>query len=139
MSKPVAGLIACCKKKKDRPCKAVDLYTSTLFSYSLKFCTQRGLSVYILSAKYRMIKGDKIIYPYDKTLLSMEKEEIDQWEQCVASQVKNEFGSSPLLVLAGSKYLGFSKLVENPIIDPLRGMGIGVRLSWLKNQTKATR
>lgn len=136
MTRPVAALISCVSKKQNKPCSAIDLYTSPLFKKSVKFANKYGLSIYILSAKYYLVRSDRIIAPYDLTLNSMSRSELDQWAKVTAEQIKTEFNNGTLLVLAGSKYLSFTKYTDNPIIDPLKNLGIGKRLQYLDKHTK---
>lgn len=135
MSKPVAGLIACVSKKQSRPCKAIDLYTSDLFKKSVRYINQFGLPIYILSAKYNLIRSDRVIVPYDLTLNNLKKSELEKWAIVTAEEIKNEFGDQTLLVLAGKKYLSFSQYTNNKIIDPLKTLGIGKRLQYLKSHS----
>jgi hypothetical protein len=136
MTKPVAALLSCVKSKKGVPCEAQDLYVSPLFKLSKAYALQYGLPVYVPSAKYKLVPGTRIIAPYEKTLNEMTHLDVDQWSRDVAESIRMEFDRSPLLVLAGSSYLGFSKYVDNTIINPLAGLAIGKRLQWLKQNTK---
>lgn len=137
MTRPVAALISCVKSKAKRPSKAVDLYISSLFLFSRQYAEQRGLPIFILSAKYGLIEGDRIIAPYEKTVNKMSQIELSEWGCRVRSQVQDRFNEDDaLLVLAGSRYLAFSEGLKNPIIDPLKGLSIGKRLQWLKHHTK---
>jgi len=132
MTRPVAGLISCVSLKQKRPAPAIELYQSDLFKKSRKFVEKYHLPIYILSAKYGLIPSSKIIEPYDLTLNTMSKQEIAEWADRVAASVKDDFGSSPLLVLAGEKYLSFAARCENKIIAPLGKLSFGRRLQYLK-------
>jgi len=131
MTRPVAALISCVSQKKDTAGPAKDFYVSPLFQKSKTFAESLGLEVWILSAKYGLIKGNVLVSPYETTLNRMSKSQIEQWAVWVGSQVSNEFGEKTLLVLAGEKYLRFSCYCLNPIINPLKGKPIGKRLQWL--------
>jgi hypothetical protein len=135
MNKPAAALIACVKSKHPKPMAAKDLYASALFTKSRSFAEQRGLPVYILSAKYGLISGDRIITPYEQTLNTMGRDEISIWAANVAKDIQSTFGDQALLVMAGEKYLSFCDLVSNPIINPMKGLSIGKRLQWLNHHT----
>lgn len=137
MNRPIAALIACVKSKNKKPMKAEDLYCSDLFLKSKKFAKQKGCKIYILSAKYGLIPGDKVIVPYEQTLNAMAKDQIDKWADDVATAINMTFSKTDtLLVMAGSKYLAFLAKIQNPIIDPMKGLSIGRRLQWLKHHTK---
>lgn len=136
MTKPAAALIACVKSKHPRPMAARDIYSSALFQKSAHFAESKGLIVYVLSAKYLLIPGDRVIAPYEQTLNKMTKTEIEEWGVNVADQIKQSFGDDVLLVLAGEKYLSFCQHISNQIINPMKGLSIGRRLQWLNQHTK---
>ncbi len=136
MSKPVAILISCVSMKASKPCIAKELYISPLFKKAYQWATQYKIPIYILSAKYGLIKDDQYISPYEKTLNNMSKDEIDLWGKSTAQSISRIIGGGDLLVLAGEKYLTFSKYCENKIINPLKGLGIGKRLQWLDQHIK---
>jgi len=135
MDKPAAALIACVKSKHPKPMAAKDLYSSALFTKSKAFVEQRGLTVYVLSAKYGLISGNRIIAPYEQTLNNMGRDEVAAWAATVAKNIQSTFGDQALLVMAGEKYLSFCDLVSNPIINPMKGLSIGKRLQWLNHHT----
>lgn len=115
---------------------AKDLYSSSLFVKSRFFAEGLGLPIYVLSAKHGLIPGDKIIAPYNQTLNTMTRNEIEEWASGVARGVQGAFGDQALLVMAGSKYLSFLSKVKNPVINPMKGLSIGRRLQWLKQHTR---
>lgn len=128
--------IGCCKKKMDFPCKSIDMYNSTLFKYCYNYSLDKG-NVYILSAKYGLLKTDNIISPYDKTLKSMDKNEIKKWYDNVKLQMiengidKNE----EAMFLCGKLYYeGLLDYFSGNISIPLEGMSIGQRLHFLKEK-----
>lgn len=131
MSRPAAVLISCVSLKQKKPCIAREMYVSPLFKKSLIYAQRTGLPIYILSAKYGLIPEDKIITPYDLTLNTMSKKELMAWALMVSDQIKNMIGGGALLVLAGSRYLSFTQLIDNKIIDPMNKLPIGKRLQWL--------
>jgi hypothetical protein len=129
-------LIACCKKKRKIPCRADELYTSPLFSKSLQFANQFGRPICVLSAKHHLIPASQIVAPYDSSLESFSKDALIAWSKKVASQINSQFADKTILVLAGSKYLGFTEFCSNEILDPLHRLEIGDRLAWLKVNIK---
>ena len=63
-------LIVACSKNKSNISrgKARDLYTGQLFLKSAAYADKHGLELYIVSAKYGLIKGDTIINTYNEKL-----------------------------------------------------------------------
>ncbi|MFN3694449.1 MAG: DUF6884 domain-containing protein, partial [Ignavibacterium sp.] len=132
-------LISCTKKKG--PCKtqAQYLYTSPLFKYSLEYARiLKPDKIFILSAKYGLLRLEEEIEPYDKTLNDMSDDEIKSWALKVLEKLKMEcdLETDEIIFLAGEKYwkdivcLGNIKNYRTP----LEGKGIGERLQWLKQQ-----
>lgn len=65
-------LISCVKTKLDHPAKAEDLYISDLFVKNLTFARKlKPDYIFILSAKYGLLKLNDRIAPYEKTLNQM--------------------------------------------------------------------
>lgn len=83
------AFISCVKTKQN---KAQDMYISDLFKKSLKYAKQHADKIYILSAKYGLLKLDEIIYPYEKTLNGLSEYEKKEWAYKVFKQFINEGG-----------------------------------------------
>jgi hypothetical protein len=107
------ALISCVSQKTNFPNKVKDLYISPLFKKTWEYNTKidRPDGVFILSALHGLIKYDKVIDPYDKTLLDMSKEEALEWAEKVKSQIKETFETNGriledyhFMIYAGSKY-----------------------------------
>ena len=107
------ALISCVSQKASFPSKCKDLYISPLFKktweYNVKVDRPEG--VFILSALHGLIKYDKVIEPYDKTLLDMSKEEALEWAEKVKKQIIETFETNGrkledynFKIYAGSKY-----------------------------------
>ena len=64
------AIIGCSKSKQNYACRADEMYTGTIFIKSYNVAKQITDNVYILSAKYGLLKPDNIIEPYDLALLS---------------------------------------------------------------------
>ncbi|MGA8941654.1 MAG: DUF6884 domain-containing protein [Thermoactinomyces sp.] len=59
------AFVSCTRKKKDYPCSAENLYSaSALFRKAFSFGKDRYDKVYIVSAKYGLLKPDEEIEPY---------------------------------------------------------------------------
>ena len=130
-------LIACCKEKLKHSAPAKDLYVSALFQKSRAWAENNGYPFAILSAKHGVIDPDAIIDPYDLSLNGMSNVGRTRWNYKVENQLMSRAdlrSTDRLIVLAGKHYLGFSALVPFAIETPLEGLGIGKRLSWLKQR-----
>jgi hypothetical protein len=137
MSKRIV-LISCGSRKRDHPAIAAELYTGSLFRYSLEYA--RSLEpdlIFILSAKHGLVRLDQIIEPYDETLNKKSSAEITAWAEsalnCLAKFCaldRDEF-----IVLAGDKYRKLLLPQMQNAKVPLKGLGIGKQLQYLKNAT----
>jgi len=132
-------LISCVSRKLDRKAKAKDLYVSTLFRYNLKYAKSLNPDrIFILSAKYGLVGLEEEIPPYNKTLNSMKSEEIKKWACDVISQLnkKADLKNDEFIFLAGEKYRKhIIPRISNYKI-PLKGLGIGKQLKFLKEKTR---
>ena len=63
-------ILACSKTKKSHTCPAEEMYTGMTFKSGLVLARHFNLEVFILSAKYGLIKHDTIIETYDEKLTS---------------------------------------------------------------------
>jgi len=131
-------LISCASRKLDRKAKAKDLYVSTLFRYNLKYAKSLNPDkIFILSAKYGLVGLEEEILPYDKTLNSMKSEEIKKWAGDVIAQLnkKADLKNDEFVFLAGERYRKYlAQSISNYKI-PLKGLGIGKQLKFLKEKT----
>jgi len=120
--------------------QARELYCSTWFLKARDYVEAHALPWFILSAKYGLVNPDQVIQPYNLTLKDMAADERRAWARMVASglQGKCEKGTF-IIIFAGQYYREY--LI--PVIEgwgceievPLRGLGIGQQLKWLKNNT----
>lgn len=134
----IVALISCTKKKRQGTFEAKYLYDeSPLFKKSYQYAKQCTDKIYILSAKYGLLKDSDIVYTYDETLNKKNKKEREKWGTLVKNQLSNEFDlkNTKFLILAGNNYL-------HPIEDifelepdlPLKNLGLGKRLKWLNSK-----
>ena len=132
-------LVSCVKKKLDHAAKAKDLYTSTLFRLSWEYAeTLKPDKIFILSAKYHLLDPEKVVEPYNQTLLRMSADEQKEWASEVLNALSKEadLKNDKFVLLAGRPYL---KYIEQEIAykeEPLKGLSIGKRISRLKELTK---
>jgi hypothetical protein len=131
------GLISCVASKTDHAAPAADLYTSPLFAMARGYVEARCSVWFVLSAKYGLLAPDRIVEPYEQTLLKMKKPERQQWaDQVTAALEKVLQKDDEIWVLAGARYREF--LVPwltargHPVEIPLKSLAIGRQLQWLK-------
>lgn len=134
------GLVACSAGKLDRAAPARELYTSDLFRKSLAFARSCCSATYVVSALYGLVEIEQVIEPYDKTVARMSVVERTRWAAEIAEQVIARHGRELYAILAGKAYAYplYCELFDRGgfITEPLRGMQIGERLSWLAAQTR---
>ncbi len=140
-------LIACVSKKGRSKAKAKDLYTSSLFKYSLAYAySLKPDKIFILSALHHLLDLEKEIEPYDVTLSNVPKnkrkpglkvldnEEKDEWGKKVIQQLseKSDLKNDRYIILAGLEYIKpIIKHIKH-IEQPLKGLRQGERLKFLK-------
>ena len=127
--------ISCVKTKRRHVCRAEELYTSPLFRLSLMYA--RSLEpdmVFILSAKYGLLRLDDVVEPYEQTLNAMPKVERLAWADRVLAQLRSVVAleSDTLVLLCGAKYREHLVPYIRHAKVPLKGMSLGQQLSWLK-------
>ena len=121
-------LIGCSKSKLDHQRPAYCLYTGDLFKKQMQYAddilqpaNQYNSKVMILSAKHGLLELDKVIKPYDLSL----------------NDLFIDFKS--VVFLAGKKYreplssLLLSSFSPFKILEPLKGMGIGLQKQFILN------
>jgi hypothetical protein len=137
------ALVSCCGPKLDHAAPAKDLYVSDLFKKSRAWAERYCDRWAILSAKLRLVGADEVIEPYDVTLSEMTRTEREAWAQRTGAQIGRGLPRrrSPvtLVFLAGELYVACARHIPGPQVpreEPLKGMQIGERLSWLKDQLR---
>ncbi|MDY9924378.1 DUF6884 domain-containing protein [Methanobacterium sp.] len=140
MSKIV--LIACSKAKFHQKAKAQDMYEGILFKKSLKYAKSINADfIFILSAKYGLLRLDEEIEPYDKTLNKMPINEKKLWADSVLNQLKrvSNLDNDKFLFFAGDNYRKFliPHIVNYEI--PMERLGIGKQLKWLTENNKMSK
>jgi len=128
-------LISCVSKKLPKKSKAQDLYISPLFQYNLRYAKSlKADKIFILSAKYGLLNLDEEIGPYDETLNEMNSNEIEKWANSVLNELSklSDIKNDEFIFLAGDKYRKYLILHMNNYKIPLKGLGIGKQLKYLK-------
>lgn len=130
-------LVGCVKSKRDFGAPAKDLYTSDYFVKMRTYAEATGLPWFILSAEHGLIRPDEWLEPYERYLPDTSREYRHAWGLKVAAQLEEAVGSLAGLVVdvhAGAVYVesvgGALQERGAQVIDQLRGLSFGRRLSW---------
>lgn len=132
-------LISCVSRKQKQKSKGKDLYISALFRYNLKYA--RSLNpdmIFILSAKYGLVDLEEEIEPYDLTLNKMQDKDIISWSEKVLESMNkvSDLQEDEFIFLAGERYRKYLiPHIKNYKI-PMKGLGIGRQLKFLKENTR---
>jgi len=130
-------LISCVGKKLHHKSKAQDLYVSPLFQKSLRYAKSLNPDkVFILSAKYGLLRLDEDIEPYDRTLNKMRSSEIKEWANSVLNRLKKSANleNDEFIFLAGNNYRKFLLPYLKHYKIPMQGLTIGKQLQWLSKK-----
>jgi len=131
-------LLSCVSKKLPHKAKARDLYISPLFRLGLKYAESLHPDrIFILSAEYGLVSLDKEIEPYNRTLNTMPDAEVLAWAGKVLLQLRNstDLNNDEFVFLAGEKYRRHLLPHIARYSIPLKGLGIGRQLKYLKGAT----
>ncbi len=132
-------LISCVSKKQTVKAKAKDIYISPLFKLNLAYANSLNPDkIFILSAKYGLLNLEQDIEPYNLTLNNLKDKEIKIWADKVLEQLKKEtdLEKDEIIFLAGEKYRKYLiPNIKNYNI-PLKGLGIGKQLNFLKEKNE---
>ncbi|MCY1080315.1 DUF6884 domain-containing protein [Archangium lansingense] len=137
------ALVGCGKSKLDRAAPARELYTGPLFRAALEVAeSEFGQDVWILSAKYRLTDPNEGLEPYDLHLEDLPPKERADWARDVIRNLVDDDEGTPahLTVYAGSTYVDELRAhLPNTwtLVDPMKGLGQGERLAWLKARRAA--
>lgn len=140
-------LVGCASQKLGRPAPARDLYVSDLFRKASAYAEATGAHWFILSAKHGLVHPDAVLEPYDAKLGTKTSPPVHQWAKGVVGQLAAQmadlglaWSDVELVLLAGAQYavlahhLPAGDKVRVHVEEPLKGLGIGQRLSWLKRE-----
>lgn len=125
-----ATLIQCTNTKRDHEAPARMLYDESAYFRKMRaWAESRQGRWYILSAKHGLLSPDEPVAPYDERGLSEEQAEQIAFEL-------DERAISRVYVCAGRDYLDtLTPALESvyiDVVDPFGGLGIGERMSKLK-------
>lgn len=128
-------LLSCAHKKLSAAAKAQDLYRSPLFRLSLAYARNlKPDAIFILSAKYGLLRPDEIVAWYDETLNAMASTDVRTWAVGVLSDLSRiaDLNRNEFVLLAGERYRRFIEPELRHVCVPLRGLAIGKQLQFLK-------
>lgn len=130
----LVGLVGCGKTKAATAREAKDLYVGPLFRAARAYAENFLDEWVILSAFHHVLTPEQIVEPYDRTLSEMRDSGRHAWGHSVSSWLNGRYHGWEVryVGLAGGEYLENLRL-DAPIETPLRGMGIGARLKFLRD------
>ncbi len=135
-------LVSCASKKLPYKARAEKLYSSSLFKLNLKYALSLNPDkIFILSAKYGLLNLDEEIEPYNETLNKFSDKEIKLWADKILIELRKtaDLEKDEIIFLAGEKYRRYLiPQIKNYKI-PLKGLGIGKQLKFLKENTEKTK
>lgn len=126
-------LVACTKTKAPTARPARDLYAaSDWFAKARAYVEALGAPWFILSAEHGLLDPDKIVAPYETTLLRMSRTERRRWGLRVLDQI-TEAGvlGRPVTFLAGRVYRAELEPGFADHAAPMLGLGLGEQKAWL--------
>lgn len=145
------ALVACTKHKAPGACAAREMYVSDWFAKARAYAEREADRWYILSARHHLLAPDRVIAPYELCLHDAGRDYVESWSHRTAEQLANEInqvivGPTRLVVLAGERYRSrmlpwLRAKAAHPleVEIPMRGMGIGQQLAWLKAENLKAR
>lgn len=130
-------LISCASKKLNYKEKAENLYISNLFRLNLLYAKSLADKIFVLSAKYGLLDLNTEIEPYDETLNYMSDKQVKEWSNKVLEDLrrKTDLEKDSFIFLAGEKYRKYLIQHITKYEIPLKGLGIGKQLKYLKDKT----
>jgi hypothetical protein len=132
------GLVACSRRKADRPVPARELYVSPLFRAARAYAERRygPERWFILSARHGLVHPDQVLAPYDLRLRQLTAAEREAWGYRVAVELTDRFPAGTVLWFhAGALYrTAIADVVAHQVRAPLAGLDIGQQLGWYRRQ-----
>lgn len=132
-------VIGCGKQKLARRAPAEELYTGSLFRAARRYAEARGERWVIASGKHGLVLPGQVLDPYDQRA-PLGRDALVFWGQAVVERLVGLVERPEFVeVLAGASY---AKAITDELwrrgwasSEPLAGLGLGYRLSWLKRAT----
>ena len=99
----IAVITSCSKTKLDHKALASEIYQGDLFKKSKLIASKLNADFYIMSAKHGLIKGDKVIKPYDTFIRT--REDIKRLRTNLSSKLIEELIQyEKVIIIMGRKY-----------------------------------
>lgn len=131
------ALVGCGKTKLDVVAPASELYTGNLFRSARAYAERNADRWFVLSALHGLVAPSKLLAPYNVRLSELTRAGREQWGLGVAAALAREVGQeAELVLLAGRDYGAFMPHVQNPVQQPLAGLGVGQRLQWFAQRRR---
>jgi len=141
-------IVGCGEMKASLACEARDLYQSTLFRLARAYAEAAGDDWMIMSAKHGLVYPDRVLEPYEYSIIGKGKHERMALRHCVQADFAGYLLERPEIAsgrkveglrvvgLVGKVYAEILKLtgMRDIIEFPLEGLQIGERQAWLKSQ-----
>ena len=144
-------LVGCGRNKDQKTQQARTLYTGALFRQSRLWAEKFGRKWAILSAQHGLLWPTQTVQPYDRSLQGESRSWRAYWGRATADAIARScgpkhHGQNPLrswegrhvCLLAGALYsdaVGRHLVgVGLTVTEPLRGLFVGQRLQWLRQQ-----
>jgi len=124
------ALISCTSLKENYDCPALELYSkSPTFRLAYAYAEIVADDIYILSAKYGLVSKDKVLAPYNDTLLDKSEDEKKDWSKNVLEQLKDKVSleKDEFVILAGNNYCKYLLPSITNYCLPLEGKRQGER------------
>lgn len=137
-----AVLVGCGKSRRAGGAPARDLYTSAYFAKMRGYAEGTGKPWFVLSATHGLVAPHEWLESDDCTLFTSSRDYRREWGLQVVGQLAEAVG--PLQgrafdVHAGAAYVAAVEVALDPegglLIDQLKGLPIGRRLSWYGQQS----
>lgn len=130
----ITMIVACGKEKQPFRCQAKDMYTGNYFRACLSYAFEFGDRVFIISAKYGLIKPDEFIDPYDIIITNNDAIGIE----IVGRQIQEFQIEENPTILGGKKYVKFLQQILPKATSPLSG-GLLSQIKWLNDQVRMSK
>ena len=132
-------LISCCKHKRKDKGLVKDMYYGKIYDKTYEYAKLlKPDYLYILSAKYGLLKEDDIIEDYDMTLSKQPLDYRKEWSKKIIQSLKDKghnLENDEFLILAGTRYHQYLTPHLKNYQTPLAHIkGIGVQIKTLKKK-----
>ena len=136
LSERIAVIVVCSKQKFDHKAPASELYQGDMFKKSKLIAIKLQADFYILSAKYGLITGSKIIEPYE-TVIQTKKDKDRLRLNLDGKILENLALYGKVIIIMGQKYRDvLEPFFKNNYYILRTSTGLGEYKTLLNNLTK---